>query len=199
MMKKIVFLVVLICPPAALAQHFVTGVRVAIAPPALRLEVVPQAPSLRHQWIAGYWAWRAGKQMWIAGQWTMPPSPGYVWEPARWENRGGAWFYYEGHWRPADAPDPSYVYQPPPPPGRAEIVEMPPPAPIEEVRPALPFPGAIWIPGFWDWNGNGHVWVAGRWSARPPGYEWEDYRWKHRHDGKWEHKHGHWHPREDDD
>jgi len=198
-MKKIVFLAVLMCPLAGFAQHFVAGVRVTIAPPALRLEVVPQPPSLRHQWVAGYWAWHAGRQVWIEGHWTLPPAPGYVWQPASWENRGGVWFFYEGYWRPADAPDPGAVYQPPPPPGRAEIVETAPPAPIEEVRPPLPFPDALWIPGYWDWNGLRHVWVAGRWSARPPGYVWEDYRWKHRRDGKWEHKHGHWHPHDDDD
>ncbi len=198
-MKKALFLAVLLCPLAGFAQHFVSGVRVTIAPPALRLEMVSPAPSPRHQWIAGYWAWRTGRHLWMDGHWTLPPAPGYVWQPASWENRGGAWFYYEGHWRPGEAPDPGVVYQPPPPPGRAEIVEIAPPAPIEEVRPPLPFPDAIWIPGYWDWNGVRHVWVAGRWSARPPGYGWEDYRWKHRRDGKWEHKHGHWHPHDDDD
>jgi hypothetical protein len=198
-MKKVVFLVILICPLAGFAQHSVSGVRVTIAPPALRLEVAPPAPSLRHQWIAGYWAWRASRQVWIEGHWILPPGPGYVWQPASWENRGGIWFFYEGYWRAADAPDPGVVYQPPPPPGRPEIVETAPPQPIEEVRPAAPFPDALWIPGYWDWSGVRYVWVAGRWSARPQGYAWEDYRWKHRRDGKWEHKHGHWHPHDDDD
>src|SRR6266851_4587441 len=129
-MKKLVFLAVLMCPLAGFAQHFVAGVRVTIAPPALRLEVVPQPPSLRHQWVAGYWAWHAGRQVWIEGHWTLPLAPGYVWQPASWENRGGVWFFYEGYWRAADAPDPGAVYQPPPPPGRAEIVETAPPAPM---------------------------------------------------------------------
>jgi len=197
-MKKVVFLVVLTCPLAGFAQHIVAGIRVNIGPPALRLEVVPAAPSLRHQWIGGYWAWHGGKQVWIEGHWALPPSPAYVWQPAWWENRGGAWYFHEGYWRSADAPAPGVVYQPPPPPGQPEIVENGPPPPIEEVRPPIPFPDALWIPGFWEWNGARHVWVAGRWSARPHGFVWEDYRWRQRRDGKWEHEHGHWHPRDDD-
>src|SRR5262245_45405882 len=91
-MKKVLFLAVVMCPLAGSAQHFVTGVQVSIAPPALRLEVVPQPPSPRYQWIAGYCAWRRGKPAWMEGHWTMPPTPGYVCQPASWENRGGVWF-----------------------------------------------------------------------------------------------------------
>ncbi len=197
-MKNFLAVSLLMWPLAAFGQHYVTGVRVTIAPPAFRLDAPLPAPSPRHQWIAGYWAWRAAKHVWIAGHWTMPPVPGYVWEPASWDNQGGVWIYYEGYWRSPDSPDPRFVYQPPPPPVQAEIVETPPPPPIEEMRSPIPFPAALWISGFWDWNGFRHVWVAGRWSARPPGYAWDDYRWKHRHDGKWEHRHGHWHPRNED-
>src|SRR5260370_27186533 len=152
-----VFLAVLMCPLAGFAQNFVAGVRVAIAPPALRLEGVAPGPSLRHQWVAGYWAWHAGRQVWMDGHWTLPPAPGYVWQPASWENRGGVWFFYEGYWRAPDVPDPGAVYQPPPPPGRAEIVGTTPPAPIAEMRPPLPLPAAPLISGHWGWDGRRHV------------------------------------------
>jgi hypothetical protein len=130
----------------------------------------------------------------MEGHWAIPPSPAYVWEPARWQNEGGAWMFYEGHWRTAEAPEPTQVYQPPPPPVNPVVVGTPPPTPLEEVRPAPPFEGAAWIPGYWYWNGTRHVWVAGRWSAQPSGYTWEHARWE-KHEGKWWHRPGHWHPR----
>jgi len=171
------------------------GIRVTIAPPALRMEVAPPAPSPRHLWIAGYWGWRGGAHLWIGGHWALPPRPGYIWEPARWEEVNGAWMFYDGHWRTTDVPVQQEVYQPPPPPVQEVAVETAPPAPIEEVRPAAPFVGALWIPGFWHWQGGRHVWVAGRWSATPAGHAWEADRWDHRKDGHWVHRPGHWHPR----
>jgi len=123
----------------------------------------------------------------------MAPAYGYVWEPARWENVQGAWMFYDGHWRPADQPEPAVAYQPPPPPVEEVVVDTPPPPPIVEVQPAMPFGGAVWVPGYWHWNGSRHMWVSGRWSARPAGYGWEEGRWEHRGDGKWVQRPGHWH------
>jgi hypothetical protein len=59
-MKKLVVAAALsmtaLLPLAAQAQFRVMpGIRVGVAPPALRYEAVPVAPSPRHQWIAGYW------------------------------------------------------------------------------------------------------------------------------------------------
>jgi hypothetical protein len=132
----------------------------------------------------------------MAGHWALPPAPGYVWEPARWEVAAdGSWLFFEGHWRAFDQPDPAVAYQPPPPPVQEVVVEATPPPPIEEVRPAPPFEGAVWIPGYWHWSGSRHVWVGGRWSARPAGYAWEQHRWDRRDDGRWVHRPGHWHAR----
>lgn len=183
-------------PATSRAQfRHMPGVRVAAAPPALRMEVAPPAPSPRHQWIAGYWGWQGGAHVWMTGHWAMPPRPGYLWEPARWETVNGSWMFYDGHWRTADVPMAQDVYQPPAPPVQEIVVATPPPAPIEEVRPASPFVGALWIPGFWHWQGMRHVWVAGRWSAPPAGHVWEADRWDHRRDNQWVHRPGHWHPR----
>jgi len=198
-MRKILFLIVLALPLLGFAQRYVPGVRVTIAPPALRQEIVPHAPSARHQWVAGYWAWRGGRHAWIGGQWALPPAPGYVWEPAAWENQGGAWVFYEGHWRGDEQVDSASVYQPPAPPVQPVVTAVEPPPLIQEVRPAAPFDGAAWIPGYWYWNGGRHFWVAGRYSAQPSGYAWEQHRWDRREDGKWEHQPGHWHPRGHDD
>jgi len=187
---------VCLAPQASEAQfRHVPGVRVRVAPPALRMEVAPPAPSPRHTWIGGYWGWRGGAHVWLAGHWALPPGAGYAWEPARWESVNGGWMFYEGHWRPAEQPVAEEVYQPPAPPVHEVVIGTPPPAPIEEIRPAIPFAGAIWLPGFWNWQGARHVWVAGRWSASPAGHAWEAHRWEHRPDGQWVHHPGHWHPR----
>jgi hypothetical protein len=170
------------------------GIRVNVGPPAPRYEPVPVAPSPRHQWIAGYWSWHDGRQVWVPGRWSVAPAYGYVWEPARWEQVNGAWVFYDGHWRPAELPDPAQAYQPPPPPVNEVVVESAPPPPIEEIRPALPFPGAVWVPGYWHWSegAHRHVWVGGRWSPRPAGYGWQEHRWERREDGRWAERPGHW-------
>jgi hypothetical protein len=99
-MKTALLAAILLVPQLALADwHYVRAIRVSAPPPALRVEVPPPAPSRRHQWIAGYWAWRGGRHVWLAGHWELPPAYGYVWEPARWVNEGGGEMYYDGHWR----------------------------------------------------------------------------------------------------
>src|SRR5215813_10829702 len=198
MRKALLLAVALLWPQIALAQiRYVRGVRVTVAPPAVRIEAQPPAPSPRYRWIAGFWAWRGGRQLWLTGHWALPPAPGYVWEPARWERQGDGWMFYEGYWRIVDQPDPNVVYQPPPPPVQTVVVQAQPPPAIEEVRPAVPFEGAIWIPGYWDWNGVRYVWVAGRWSPQPREYRWENHGWERRRDGRWEHRPGHWEHREE--
>ena len=54
-----------------------------------------------------------------------------------------------------------YVQQPPNPP-------MPPPQP--EVIVAQPSPDALYIPGYWYFDGAQYVWVNGHWEIPPPGY-----------------------------
>src|SRR5215475_4096292 len=103
--------------------QYVRGVRVTVAPPVLRVEARPVAPSPRHLWIAGYWGWRGGRHIWLPGHWAMPPATGYVWEPARWENDSGAWTFYDGHWRLGEAVDATHVYQPLAPPVEPVVVE----------------------------------------------------------------------------
>jgi uncharacterized membrane protein len=48
---------------------------------------------------------------------------------------------------------------------------MPPPAPeVVQVVPACPSPNAIWIPGYWAFDGNSYsyFWLAGHWEMPPP-------------------------------
>ena len=192
-MRHLLLLAVLLLPGLGLAEgRFVKGIRVSAPPPAMRFESPPPAPSPRHQWIAGYWTGRGNAHAWVAGRWTLPPAPGYAWEPARWDEASGAWTFYEGHWRAGENADANEAYQPPPPPVHEVVVEAPPPAAVEEERPSIPFTGAVWIPGYWHWEGKHHSWVAGRWSARPAGYEWDAHRWEKKPQGRWEQHPGHW-------
>ena len=56
--------------------------------------------------------------------------------------------------------------------------DVPPPAPYYEVRPALPYVGAVWLSGYWGWGGGRHVWVPGRWDRGRPGYAWQPHQWR---------------------
>ncbi len=186
--------IALLAPAAGLAHAqavIVPGVRVSVAPPPPRAEVRPVAPSRSHVWIAGHWAWRRGAHVWMPGRWALPPGAGYRWVQARWVNQGGQWTFYEGHWAMTQPTSPTYVYDPGPPPPQEEVVQEAPPAPIVEVRPAAPFGGAVWIPGFWRWNGHHHTWVGGHWSAARAGSTWEPNHWQHTPRG-WVHVPGHW-------
>jgi hypothetical protein len=74
------------------------AVVVGQAPPAPREEVVVEAPSPRHVWVPGYWAWHDG-WFWEPGRWVLRPHPAAVWVPGRWDHRGRGWVWSSGHWR----------------------------------------------------------------------------------------------------
>jgi len=62
------------------------------------------------------------------------------------------------------------------------LVPWAPPPMLVEAPPMMPFPGAVWIGGFWTWHGN-WVWAAGRWVATPqPNYVWVQPYYEHRDD-----------------
>jgi WXXGXW repeat (2 copies) len=179
-------------PALAHAQAvIVPGVRVSVAPPPLRAEVRPVAPSPNHVWVNGHWAWRGRAHVWVGGHYALPPGAGYHWVQARWVNEGGQWTFFEGHWAMNQPTQPTYVYDPGPAPAQEEVVQQAPPEPIVEVRPAAPFGGAVWIPGYWHWNGNRHMWVGGHWSAPRAGWSWEPNHWQQTPRG-WVHVRGHW-------
>jgi hypothetical protein len=192
MLRKIVLIALVLAPQLASAQvRWLKGTKVTIAAPAPKVEVIPPAPSARHQWVAGYWAWRNSAKVWVPGRWCVPPSAGYVWEPARWE--GG--MFYDGHWRASEQLDATTVYQPPAPPVQEVVADAPPPLPLEEVQGNAPYEQATWIPGYWHWAGGHHEWVAGRWSPEPKGFVWAHHEWEKRPDGKFVVHPGHWHRR----
>ncbi|MDE2504961.1 MAG: hypothetical protein KGL18_18510, partial [Burkholderiales bacterium] len=102
------------------------------------------------------------------------------------------------------APPTVRVYAPEPaPPVRSVYIEPPlfEPAPIEvpwapppmlvEIPPPMPFYGAVWIGGYWVWQGD-WVWASGRWAPPPrPAYHWTPPYYEHR-DGLVVFITGHW-------
>ncbi|WP_247652870.1 hypothetical protein [Ideonella aquatica] len=62
--------------------------------------------------------------------------------------------------------------------GPVVMAPMAPPPPRYEVVPALPYAGAVWIGGYWNWSGRAHVWVPGRWEAPRHGWHYEPRRWE---------------------
>ena len=51
---------------------------------------------------------------------------------------------------------------------------------LVEVPAPFPYAGAVWVGGYWVWEGN-WVWAAGHWMARPqPNYAWVNPYYEHR-------------------
>jgi len=57
------------------------------------------------------------------------------------------------------------------------VVAYAPPAPQVEVYGAAPYPGYVWIGGYWGWAGGRYVWTGGHWAAGRPGYHWAPHHW----------------------
>lgn len=81
-------------------------------------------------------------------------------------------------------PAPEVYVPPPPPPVVSVYVEPPisqpppiavgwaPPPMLVESPPPPPFPEAVWVGGYWVWQGN-WVWAHGHWMGPPrPNYAW---------------------------
>lgn len=60
-----------------------------------------------------------------------------------------------------------------------------PPAPRVEVIPVVPYPGAIWISGYWNWSSGRYVWTPGYYARPRPGYRWQPHHWERRPGGDW--------------
>ena len=85
---------------------------------------------------------------------------------------------------------PQTVYRPPvvqsiymePPFGQPEPVRVAwaPPPMLIEVPPPVPYEEAVWVGGFWIWQGN-WVWMHGHWASPPrPGYRYFHPYYEHR-------------------
>ena len=77
------------------------------------------------------------------------------------------------------------------PPPRAVVVSGPPPAPVEEVRPQEPHPGAVWVAGYWHWSGVQYTWIPGHWDEPRAGATWRAPRYSS-HEGTYFYEPGGW-------
>ncbi len=73
---------------------------VDVAPPPARYEVVP-APRVGFAWVPGYWDWRGHRHHWVRGHYVRH-RPGYIYEPVRWVERDGRYYYSRPGWRAHD-------------------------------------------------------------------------------------------------
>jgi len=64
----------------------------------------------------------------------------------------------------ASQPQPTAYYR------RTIVQQAPPavPAPLNDVMPPSPGANALWVPGYWDFNGSAYTWTAGHWEIPPP-------------------------------
>jgi hypothetical protein len=63
------------------------------------------------------------------------------------------------------------LYRPPPSPSSLavrQIPAMPSSPPTAEAVTPPPSSSAVWIPGYWAYDGYRYVWVAGHWEIPPP-------------------------------
>ena len=74
---------------------------------------------------------------------------------------------------------------------RVVYVRKAPPRTRVEVRPVKPFSSAIWISGYWRWNGRQYIWASGRWAKPRHGKLWVNGHWKRTNRG-WHYIPGHW-------
>ncbi len=75
------------------------------------------------------------------------------------------------------------------------LVDVPPPAVIDEIPPDQRLEGenVTWIPGYWAWDGdsNDFLWVSGIWRNLPPGRQWVPGYWAQT-DGRYQWTSGYW-------
>jgi hypothetical protein len=71
---------------------------VRVRPNAPVVRARPLAPSPRHVWVDGEWAYRGNAYVWTDGYWVAP-RPGMIWVGGSWRHRRGGWAWVPGHWR----------------------------------------------------------------------------------------------------
>ena len=103
-----------------------------------------------------------------------PPalSENATWRDGYWQWVDGTWVWLAGQWR---VPESDIAEE------RTTRAPQPPPPPPVETVVVAPAPSAVWIPGFWQWNGSSWIWFAGSYQLRPErGMRWRAPEWQPR-------------------
>ena len=80
------------------------------------------------------------------------------WRPGYWQWIESTWVWLAGQWR---VPEQDIVAE------QTTTAPAAPPAPPTETPTPAPVRAAVWISGFWQWDGGNWVWVPGSWQLRP--------------------------------
>ena len=83
-------------PPGA--QPGPTVVNQAPPPPPQEFWGVPPMPEYAYAWMPGYWTWQ-GDWVWLKGSWASLPRPHAVWVAGQWAKRGHRYIWIRGHWQ----------------------------------------------------------------------------------------------------
>ncbi|MFT3781885.1 MAG: YXWGXW repeat-containing protein [Nibricoccus sp.] len=86
-------------PATSTSPATATPVIITQVPPAAQQEQITERPTANHVWIPGYWTWRDGRYVWIAGRWEIPPRADATWVAPRWERESSGYRFYEGYWQ----------------------------------------------------------------------------------------------------
>jgi len=79
-------------------RDFVREAFIETAPPPWRVEVVGTAPEVGMFWMPGYYAFREGTYVWMAGSWARPPVVGMSWVGPRYVSCGTRYYFQPGRW-----------------------------------------------------------------------------------------------------
>src|SRR5437868_10023349 len=66
------------------------------APPPIREEIIPPAPSPNHIWIRGHWGYH-DRYAWEPGRYVVRPRRGAEWVPGHWDDTHHGWAWKPGH------------------------------------------------------------------------------------------------------
>ena len=72
---------------------------IRIAPPRVKIEKRPPAPSRNHVWVSGYQRWDGNAYSWNQGRWEQRPRPRARWVAHHYVRQRGGWVFVEGRWR----------------------------------------------------------------------------------------------------
>jgi hypothetical protein len=100
MMKKLLLAVLVAGSFGSVTAPASADILVRVAPPAPRVERVPEARR-GYAWAPGYWDWKRGHHVWVKGKWVRDRK-GYVYNAPTWEEHDGRWRMNRGNWARRD-------------------------------------------------------------------------------------------------